>query len=64
MQLFDGHVATIKAVIIEINVNRFLVKKISKTISSRLKLENTHELYNNEQQNQARKFSPIFLKLN
>ena len=40
MQLFDGHVATIKAVTIQINVNRFLVKNISKTISSHLKLLN------------------------
>ena len=39
MQLFDGHVATIKAVIIQIKLNRFLVKKkFSKTISSHLKL--------------------------
>ena len=37
MQLFDGHVATIKAVIIQIKLNRFVVKKISKTISSHLK---------------------------
>ena len=36
MQLFDGHVATIKVIIIEINVNCFLVKKISNTISSHL----------------------------
>ena len=37
MQLFDGHVATIKVVIIQIKLNRFLVKKFSKTISSHLK---------------------------
>ena len=36
MRLFDGHVATIKVIIIEINVNYFLVNKISKTISSHL----------------------------
>ena len=40
MQLFDSHFATMKAVIIEINVNRFLVKKISETISSHLKTNN------------------------
>ena len=40
MQLFDGHNATIKAVIIHIELNRFLVKKFSKTISSRLKYMN------------------------
>ena len=28
MQLFEGHVATIKALIIQIKLNRFLVKKI------------------------------------
>ena len=39
MQLFDGHVATIKVIIKEINVNCFLVKKISKTISSHLNIE-------------------------
>ena len=38
MQLLDGHVATIKAVIIQIKLNRFLVKKSSKTSSSHLKL--------------------------
>ena len=37
VQLFDGHVATIKVIVIEINVNCFLVNKISKTISSHLK---------------------------
>ena len=37
MQLFDGHVATIKAVIIQIKLNRFLGQKFSKTISSHLK---------------------------
>ena len=37
MRLFDGHVATIKVIIIEVNVNYFLVNKISKTISSHLK---------------------------
>ena len=38
MQLFDGHVATIKAVLIQIKLNRFLVKKNSeKLISSHLK---------------------------
>ena len=30
VQLFDSHVATIKAVIIQINVNRFVVKQILK----------------------------------
>ena len=43
MQLFDSHVATIKAVIIQIKLNRFLVKKFSKTISSQLKHPNIVE---------------------
>ena len=34
----DGHVATVKAVIIQIKLNRFLVKKSSITILSHLKL--------------------------
>ena len=37
VQLFDGHVATIKTVIIQIKLNRCLVNKFSKTISSHLK---------------------------
>ena len=37
MQLFDSHVATIKALIIKIYVNRFLVKKNLKTISGHFK---------------------------
>ena len=32
MQLFDCHVATIKAVIIQIKLNRFLVKKNSQEL--------------------------------
>ena len=30
VQLFNGHVATIKAVIIQIKLNRFIMKKIFK----------------------------------
>ena len=39
VQLFDGHVATIKSVIIQVKLNHFLVKKkFSKFISSHLKI--------------------------
>ena len=37
VKLFDGHNATIKAVIIQIKLNRFLWQNFSKTISSHLK---------------------------
>ena len=48
MNLFDSHVATMKAVIIQINVNCFLVKKISKTISSHLKLNKSFCYFRNK----------------
>ena len=39
MQLFDGHVDTIKAVIIQIKLNRFLVKNPQKLFQATLRQE-------------------------